>query len=320
LRSHIEKWMRKENVWLFSPLAALWALAVWLRHKLYCLGICKSKSVRPLVISVGSIAVGGVGKTPLVMKLIEELSLYKGTLLTRGYRGADEAIMVKRKYPFMEVAIGKNRLKKAIEHQEKDFLIMDDGWQQRKLKADVAIAVLSDDVLSSKYIPQGRLRDMPIRLKEADLVVITHPKDGKEKEKWKEKIHYYTDAPVVFAEYKFSKIIWLNQEVDLQAGDEVACFCGIGSPHFFLELIEKSGYKIVTSLILGDHDAPSYEELENLAKQVKAILCTEKDFVKLEKSSFPIGMIEVKYCVIDGCDSFHTSIIKIKKEIERRRA
>lgn len=315
----VEEWMRGKKSWLLNPFSYLWHLIVWLRHQAYRHQILSSTKIATPVINVGSISVGGVGKTPLVMKILEDLSTYKGALLTRGYRGGDEAKMVEKRYPHVTVKVGKNRLKNAKEVAA-DFFLLDDGWQYRKLSSDFSIAVLNSDFRNDHYLPRGRLRDLPSRIDEADLVVITHQESQRERDEWK----MWLKKPLVFATYSWKRVLWQAEEVNLQAGDKVALFCGIGNPESFLELMREQKLEIVSSMILSDHEKPLDHHLERLiqtakAKGAKALLCTEKDFVKLEKTiPFPVGMVEVHYNVIEGEPIYQSFLSQVRKEINAR--
>jgi tetraacyldisaccharide 4'-kinase len=327
----VERWMQEKKGFIpavLSIFSYIWKLVVWIRHKLYQHKIMSLATVRPTVLNIGSIEVGGVGKTPLVMNLLESLSCYKRAVLTRGYESwngvGDEALMIQAKYPEVNVKVGKNRLQNARELEKTDVevLILDDGWQYRKLKGDFSVAVLNKDFTKEPYLPRGRLRDLPSRLTEADLIVVTHPAEGKEC--WEEMLRPYTLAPIIFAKYSWKRIYWMGEQILLAPGDKVAVFCGIGSPDSFSQIIVDQGFEIVCSMILKDHEKPlnyHLEELIRVAKQrgAKALLCTEKDFIKLEKSStFPLGMVEVNYNVIEGDTIYQSFLEAVRKGINER--
>lgn len=327
----VEQWMQEQRgvmPTLLSFFSFFWKGVVWLRHQLYQFKIIQPVSLRTVTVNIGSIAVGGVGKTPLVMRLLEDLASLKGAVLLRGYEKwkgfGDEASMIARKFPGAQVRVGKNRVKNGRELEKSDvqFFLLDDGWQYRKLKSDFAIAVLNKDFTKEAYLPRGRLRDIPSRLKEADLVVITHPRESQEH--WKRILAPYTSAPIVFANYSWKRIIWMDEEVSLLPGDKVAIFCGIGNPQSFFQLVQDQLFKVVYSMILKDHEKPlerHLNELIHMAKEsgAKAVLCTEKDFIKLEKlSTFPIGGVEISYNVIEGDSIYQSFIGKVKKEINAR--
>ena len=135
------------------------------------------------VIVVGNITVGGTGKTPLVIKLVELLkkSGYKPAIITRGYGGAatewpqyvqansnpnivgDEAVLMAKR-TFVPVYAGANRLAsidQLLKAHPCDVIISDDGMQHYKLPRDIQIAVIdAQRQLGNGYcLPAGPLRE-----------------------------------------------------------------------------------------------------------------------------------------------------------------
>src|SRR3990170_5206043 len=73
---------------IFGGVAAtLWAAGGWARAQLYAQGIFRQKRLRAKVVSIGNIALGGTGKTPLTLWLAQRLQAagLRVSILTRGY-------------------------------------------------------------------------------------------------------------------------------------------------------------------------------------------------------------------------------------------
>ncbi|MGB2761615.1 MAG: tetraacyldisaccharide 4'-kinase, partial [Maribacter stanieri] len=112
---------------LLFPISLIYGLIVYLRNRLYDLGIFSSKSFSTKTICVGNLSVGGTGKTPMIELLVKSLSdTYKVAILSRGYKRksegfllstsstsvedmGDEPFQMKSKFPKVHVAVDANR-------------------------------------------------------------------------------------------------------------------------------------------------------------------------------------------------------------------
>ncbi len=163
-------------------------------------GIFRSASVPARVISVGNLAAGGTGKTPLVALLASRLAA-KGrrvAILTRGYgrsrrglaalapgeteadwrRIGDEPALLRRALPAVPMVIAADRVlgaREAIRRFAADTLILDDGFQHRWLARDLDLVLL--DALrpwdNGHLLPRGLLREPPAALARAHRVLLT---------------------------------------------------------------------------------------------------------------------------------------------------
>ena len=113
--------------WLLLPFTILYSLIIWLRNKLYDLGIFSSQQFKVNSVVIGNLAIGGAGKSPLVQYLIQNFKgQYKLATLSRGYgrktKGfrlvnlsdtamevGDEPLQFKKNYPDITVAVDENR-------------------------------------------------------------------------------------------------------------------------------------------------------------------------------------------------------------------
>jgi tetraacyldisaccharide 4'-kinase len=295
---------------------------VSLRHFAYDRCFFVPKKVPAVVISIGNIVAGGVGKTPLVHFLAEEISKnHKIAILSRGYRSkaehrkgstlveatmtaeevGDEPLWLARKLPSIEIWVGKNRVasaKKAIANGA-EILLLDDGFQHRSLHRDFDVVVLSGDApLDNGYfLPRGYLRDCPSRLSKADILVVMGN-----------------------ALDKFPGAITFERRTSIEGfeGKKVALFCAIGNPHRFFQQIQQRGAQIVGSLCKPDHAFFSSEEIERLYHQSEAevLVCTEKDFVKLLKTTVPILAVPLEIKISGGHELWTQFIKKIQTQVD----
>jgi len=282
---------------LLAPFAAIWAFYAFIRNKLYDFNILKSsKPDGIVVISVGNLTVGGTGKTPLAIMIANLLKGKKGAILTRGYRReaktgsltvhpgeyakhdpeetGDEPYLIAKKTK-ATVIIGKDR-KKSLEEAARsgcEWALLDDGFQKRSIARDLDI-VLNGRLGTGLCVPAGPLREPKTGLKRADLVLST---------KWR--VLYFSSE---------------TEKLSPQKGEPVSLFCGIGNPELFIESVKETGVHIENTLIVPDHKSPSYDDLVRLGGQ--KILCTEKDYIKLDAraKALPIFYVESELQIIQG--------------------
>ena len=137
------------------------------------------------VVSVGNLTVGGTGKTPSVMWLVELAKAHgkRPGVLARGYGRAegaalnDEGMMLQARLPWLLQRQDPDRVAagKLLVGDGADFIVLDDGMQHRRLHRDVDLVCL-DALLpfgNSQCLPAGDLRESRAGLRRADLVLLT---------------------------------------------------------------------------------------------------------------------------------------------------
>lgn len=201
LHSYIQsQWLRHGLVsWLLLPLSGLMYISTTTRRLLYRLGILKSYRAPLPVIVVGNIFVGGTGKTPLTIALVQALRQHGWHIgvISRGY-GVEIGPEARTAYgpsaqasevgdepsliaAYVPVAVHPNR-RLAIEKLMADYpltklIIADDGLQHLALQRDLEIVVQDNRRCGNGLLlPAGPLREAPSRLKTVDYIV-TNLKD-----------------------------------------------------------------------------------------------------------------------------------------------
>jgi tetraacyldisaccharide 4'-kinase len=188
-------WSRK-SAWLvfLLPLTYLFMLITTVRRKLYDWGIFSRQSFSTPVIVVGNILVGGTGKTPFVIALVEYLQSKHLTVgvVSRGYKAVcqsfphevsldetaiysgDEPSLIKEKTQCF-VVIDPNRprgIQWMIDKRQPDVIICDDGLQHYALKPGLTLVLHPHERVYSPFcLPTGPLRESLSRLNAFDLVV-----------------------------------------------------------------------------------------------------------------------------------------------------
>lgn len=269
-------------------------LLVALRRKAYQAGVFSDWHAPVPVIVVGNITVGGTGKTPLVLWLVDFLKAhgYHPGIISRGYGGqsagilkvcadsdprqvGDEPALLARRAG-CPLFVGRYRpaaaqaLLKA--HPECDVLVSDDGLQHYALGRDVEIAVVDGERLygNGALIPVGPLREPVSRLASVDAVVVNSG-SADVKAGWSEMTlrgaRFYplgtAEAGPVTAE--------------AFAGQQVHAIAGIGHPARFFNQLRALGLTVIEHAF-PDHYRFTAEDLQITGAD--AILMTEKDAVK----------------------------------------
>ncbi len=269
---------------------------VWKFFLKYRLSVNSYKVDVP-VICVGNINMGGVGKTPTVIALIEKLK-QKGLnphVLSKGYGGkmsgpllvssghnpgdvGDEPILISA---FAPTWISKDRVKgaKAAVESGCDVIILDDGFQNQSIYKDFSIIVVDATIGfgNGKIFPAGPLREsIENASKRGDIFLLV----GGEKDI----LNFYRfyklpNIPVCNAKIKIVEtgIDWENTKV--------LAFAGIGYPEKFFRSLNEIGAKIIKEIALADHANLSEKLLKRLKLEANMngaiLVTTEKDAIRL---------------------------------------
>lgn len=292
---------------LLFPLGGFYWLVTLIRNWLYDLGIFTSKSYDLPIIAIGNLSAGGTGKTPQTEYIIRLLKdTYKIAVLSRGYKRStkgfvlaneivsaaelgDESYQIHTKFNDIAVAVCEDRqtgIENLISNSNPDFILLDDAFQHRKVKAGFYILLTAyDDLFSDDFIlPFGNLRESAIGKKRANLVVVTKcPQNISEKNKDEIKLKLNINVPVFFTSINYDTNVYsslTSKEVSEIKTIEKVILAGIAKPKYFIDYLN-SGYDKV--MIYPDHHNFSdteISEINELAKN-KIIVTTEKDFMRL---------------------------------------
>ncbi len=319
---------------------------VALRNILYNKSIIKAVKVPAAVISIGNITTGGTGKTPLVAWLCNYFTAknIETAVLTRGYKAkgsvfADEPAMLAKASPKAKVIVNPDRIagaQKAISQHNAKLLIMDDGFQHRKLARDVDIVAIdaTEPFGYEKLLPAGLLREPLDSLKRADAVVITRSNQNSTEKisEIKERLSKI-NPDIVFASAVHKPMgikLIKDKQMPLNelAGRKIYAFCGIGNPDSFFQTLSQMAFNIVGTKVYNDHHkytesdiAAIYEDAKY--KQAQFILTTHKDWIKtallsIDKFEIPFAALMIELEFIDGQEKIISLIDKtIEKYVSR---
>ena len=315
---------------LLGAAALLYGLVMRGRNLLFAIGILRSRAVSVPVISIGNITTGGTGKTPLVIWLCNYLRNrgLHSSILTRGYKSrpgqiTDEPALLARACPDTDVIVNPDRLagaKKAISVHQARVLVLDDGFQHRRLKRDLDIVAV-DATCPFGYgrvLPAGLLREPKCGLSRADAVIITRfdQADAEQMQQLEQEIQQITpNIPIAKAVHKHTHAVtYQNKKLDLEElrSKKIFAFCGIGNPNAFFRCLEQNGLSLADTRTFNDHHQYTQEEIKQIFEQARScgaemILCTQKDWVKSallapEKEDVVFAYLAMELDFLEGLD------------------
>lgn len=211
LRARFDRWLQRQWqkrglwMWLLSPFSLLFYLAVWIRRQKHATPRAKQKlatsRVSVPILIVGNLYIGGTGKTPVVIALVQQLKAlgWEPGVISRGYgtkigthavtgRGQPEARSVGDEPALIAkdtgapISVHPDRSLACrtllVQYPEVDLIIADDGLQHLRLARDIEIIVQDERGCGNGWmLPAGPLREPFSRLSLADAVVtrVTRP-------------------------------------------------------------------------------------------------------------------------------------------------
>lgn len=289
---------------LLSGAEMVYALAMRWRNRRYDTGRLPSLGVSVPVVSVGNITLGGTGKTPMVEWLARWFRAHevRVALVSRGYGAEqgernDEALEIEERLPDVPHLQNRDRVaaaKMAIEECECQVIVLDDGFQHRRLARDLDLVLI--DALEpfgfEHVFPRGTLREPLAGMQRADFVALSRADQVDEGERRRIAKRVSALAPaagwleLVHGPRGLATASGAREDFAALAGRPIAAFCGIGNPAGFKHTLSATGATIADFRIFPDHHPYSRADLDSLAAwadalAVDAVVCTAKDLVKL---------------------------------------
>ncbi|MBU2976983.1 tetraacyldisaccharide 4'-kinase [Alteromonas sp. C1M14] len=322
---HIDKmWYTSDKrVWLLWPLTLLFGLLSCIRRWLYRVGIKKRHQGPAFTIVVGNITVGGNGKTPVVIALVEYFKSQGIAVgvLSRGFGGSqthfphhvqasnrpdevgDEPKLIAARTD-VPVVIDPKRARGA-DHLAHvlgcDVIVCDDGLQHYGLHRDVELVVMDNrGVGNGHLLPMGPLREGLWRLDTVHGIIINGDKSA------------LSPAITQRACPVYQMALKGNQFVNLKSGERVdvgyfndkksaVALAGIGNPQRFFSHLSSMGLVLDDTFVFPDHHVFSAADIPT-----RTVLMTEKDAVKVA----PLAHHDCWYLPVDAQlpPSFYTFI------------
>ncbi len=293
--NHKAKWWL---VPLLFPLTVLFFLLSLVRRTAFSIGLFKSYSVNKPIIVVGNIGVGGNGKTPVVIYLVELAKKlgFKPGVISRGYGGkaesypytltnqstteqaGDEPVLIFKRC-CVPVVVGSDRVVNAQELITLgcDIIISDDGLQHYRLQRDVELIVVDGKRLfgNGLLLPAGPLREQTSRLNSADHIIYNGECESR-------------DNSSLLMTLTATKLCHLKTGEEINLSDfltgnlKVNAIAGIGSPQRFFDTLQHLGFTLVKQQGFIDHKDFTPNDFNQFNDDLP-LLMTEKDAVKCHK-------------------------------------
>lgn len=311
-----------------------YGLAVRLRNWGFDRGWISSQRVEVPVVSVGNLTTGGTGKTPCV----EYVARYfrqrdrRVAILSRGYAAEsgpnDEALVLEENLPDVPHLQGADRslwARAAIEELESEILVLDDGFQHRRLARNLDLVLLdaTDPWGGGHLLPRGLLREPPSSLQRAQVILLTRCDQvpAEQLTALRQRIgRLVPSVPVVET---------THQPVDLASSDgavlsldvlqdrPVAAFCGIGNPEAFRRTLLDLGADVRDFRTFADHHPYGRSDVDSLRSWARGmdpatlVVTTQKDSVKLRLGQLagrPLAALRIRLNVEAGQDALHSRL------------
>jgi tetraacyldisaccharide 4'-kinase len=226
--------------------------------------------------------------------------------------------------------------KKAVEEYGAEALIMDDGFQHRRLARDLDIVAIDATCPfgGGFVLPAGLLREPLGALKRAGAVVITRSNQVPEIQ-----VHLIEErirsinagaaiARSVHVPVKVRMLKGMSLDVESLAGQNVYAFCGIGNPDGFFGMLKDMGLKLVGTRVFDDHWDYSASDMKDIHREAAGldaniVLTTQKDWVKTalaatweDDESLVLGYLDIRLEITEGKDRI---VELIDKAVRRRK-
>ncbi|WP_367846818.1 tetraacyldisaccharide 4'-kinase [Rhodoferax sp. WC2427] len=283
-------WQRRGwQAWLLWPLSLLYGLLAGVRKLMYRLHLKKSGRVPVPVVVVGNVVAGGSGKTPVVMALVQHWTArgVRVGVVSRGYGRSstdcrevrpdslpadvgDEPALVQRSCQ-VPVFVARQRLQAAqallAAYPTTQLIVCDDGLQHHALHRDLEICIFDDRGVGNGFLlPAGPLREAWPR--PVDLVL-------------------HSGANPAFAGWRAQRTL---ADYAVQAngtrvplatlrGSPVLAVAAVAQPESFFSMLRAAGLSLEETRALPDHY--NFDSWSRPSDKHKAVICTEKDAVKL---------------------------------------
>ncbi|MCA9733655.1 MAG: tetraacyldisaccharide 4'-kinase [Deferribacteres bacterium] len=321
----------ESKIWRFCawPFSLVFHTASFFRNKFYDWGIFKSYRLNTKIISVGNISVGGTGKTPVIMALAEYLQSNGKTVavLSRGYarrsrgivvvsegngpvcgveQAGDEPFLIASLFPQIPVVVAEDRVaggRKISSRFNSEVILLDDGFQHRKLQRDLEIVLLDSRrfLQNRSLLPAGPYREGAKALKRASAIFLVGQEahNSRVMKKLRNNVNCHIDTVDIS-----SKRVWLPgsalyESIELLRGKKIFVISGIGQPEKLHTYLQKIGCTIIAFRHFKDHHVYKEYEITKAVAEFHAIgaqilVTTWKDWVKIQ--SFE-ALTKIKVCI-----------------------
>jgi tetraacyldisaccharide 4'-kinase len=249
-------------------------------------------------------------------------------LLLDSAMSGDEPYLLASNLPEIVVLVDQDRVKSgryAIDKLHCDTLLLDDGFQYRRLKHRVEIILVdyTNPFSNGFVLPRGLLREGIENIRRADFIFITKS-TGRDSEKLKEQLRSLNERAEISEcahSPKYLQNVYTGERKDLSFLNQakVALVSGIAAPQGFEAEVKRRGAVLVYLKRFADHHRYRQQEIIDIINKAKrngacAIITTEKDsvrFPKIDRVDVPIYFLRVEIELLSGAEDFYACISRI---------
>ena len=299
-------WSKKNSLlsYLLLPFSIFFQLLIILKDSLN-----KKEKFSIPIICVGNIYLGGTGKTPLSLEIVEILKKFnkKSAIIKKFHKDhEDEFKLIESKKVILFKNLSRALAIKEAMKNKFDCVVLDDGFQDSSITNNLKIICFNEKQLigNGMTLPSGPLRAPFSSLKKCQKVVI----NGDINNEFEKKIKKVSNnISIYYSNY-------LPTNIEKFKGQNLLAFAGIGNPENFFNLLEKNNLKIIKKISFPDHYNYSSKELNDLVnfslKNNLRIITTEKDFFRIKNYKLlQIEYLSLKLEILKK-NSFEKEIIK----------
>ncbi len=328
--------------------SGIFGFGLALRASAFNRGWLRIERVACPVVSVGNLSLGGTGKTVCVELVAGKLQerFKRVAVLSRGYGAsgsyclrsthgrleiealrlplpaqlADEPKLLARRLPGTAIVVGKDRVfsgRWAIRTQGSQALVLDDGFQHRRLHRDCDIVLVHARMPFGGWslLPRGAMREPVEALRRADVVILTRAPEALDKiGPWHEHVRALNPTAVfASAAHEPTEVIdaqlGTSHPVSFLAGKRIAALSAVGDPRGFENTLHQAHATLLWHRSFPDHHPYTESEFKIVIEQVQraradALVTTEKDWMRLEplavRCSIPIWLLRVRMKLLSG--------------------
>lgn len=312
--------------------AAGYRLGAGVRNLAFDLGWRSVHRAGVPVVAVGNLTLGGTGKTPMVEWIARRLRDrgVRAAILSRGYGQAaglnDEGRVLEANLPDVPHLQGRDRValaRVAVGELESQALILDDGFQHRRLHRDLDIVLLDalDPFGGGRTFPRGLLREPAGSLRRAGVVVLSRSDMVDPADRKRIRVEAERKAgPLRWAEARHAPLGLLDAADTPyplpSAPIRCVAFCGIGNPEGFRRTLASLGIVPAAFRAFPDHHPYTAADVADLALWAREAgaelaLTTQKDSVKLRADALgavPLRALRIGLEIVQGREMLEAAI------------
>ena len=289
------------------------------------------------VVSVGNLTVGGTGKTPcveFVARFYRDRDCHVA-ILSRGYGSEagrnDEALVLEETLPDVPHLQDADRVqiaRTAIEELESDLLVLDDGFQHRRLHRDIDLVLVdaTDPWGVGALLPRGLLREPISGLRRADAVIVTRADQASAESLRRidsRLSRLMPNKPVAHATHRPTGLlnsVGASESVEYLRERAVAGFCGIGNPEAFRRTLAGLGARVIDFRVFPDHHPYSRDDVASLRESAQTLpqdtlfVTTHKDLVKLRIADLagrPLWALRIEMAFQTNQDAIESVLARV---------